>query len=248
MNNSLIILMIIVLVLGYIGYALYIVMRERKTVSPPPPEQTNQQPPEPIVIEKEHTYLISVSALTDGRIIDLVKTGICIGKLVIPRFVIQSIQELAGHPDILPQSLGEHALEIKDRLAKESPLPLEIEEADLPATLKPLDKEVMLAKQENMILVSADHNTTRVARLQGIRVLSIEEIAAGCQPHYVKGQPVKIRIVDRGKEPGQGIGYLADGTSVVVDGAETMIHQIVGAKIDNIYETVAGRMITAQLL
>jgi len=190
--------------------------------------------------------VVDTSAVIDGRIVDIGKTGFILGALVAPRFVLDELQRIADSPDALRRNRGRRGLEMLAALQKDGVTPVEISEANYPELDEVDAKLVALARDTGAAILTNDYNLNRVAELQGIRVLNINELANAVKAVVHPGEEMSVRIIQEGKEPGQGVGYLDDGTMIVVEGGSRFIDHEVPITVTRVLQTVAGRMIFAQ--
>jgi uncharacterized protein YacL len=190
--------------------------------------------------------VVDTSAVIDGRIVDIGKTGFILGSLVAPRFVLDELQRIADSPDALRRNRGRRGLEMLAALQKDSVTPVEISEANYPELDEVDAKLVALARDTGAAILTNDYNLNRVAELQGIRVLNINELANAVTAVVHPGEELSVRIIQEGKEPGQGVGYLEDGTMIVVEGGSRFIDTELPITVTRVLQTVAGRMIFAQ--
>ncbi len=190
--------------------------------------------------------VIDTSAVIDGRIVDIGRTGFILGTLVVPRFVLDELQRIADSPDALRRNRGRRGLEMLTALQKDSVSPVEISEATYAEVDEVDAKLVAFARDHQAAILTNDFNLNRVAELQGIRVLNINELANAVKAVVHPGEEMSVRIIQEGKEPGQGVGYLEDGTMIVVEGGSRHMDQEVGITVTRVLQTVAGRMIFAQ--
>ncbi len=190
--------------------------------------------------------VVDTSAVIDGRIVDIGKTGFILGSLVAPRFVLDELQRIADSPDALRRNRGRRGLEMLAALQKDSVTPVEISEATYPELEEVDAKLVALARDTGAAILTNDYNLNRVAELQGIRVLNINELANAVKAVVHPGEEMNVKIIQEGKEPGQGVGYLDDGTMIVVEGGSRFLERDVPITVTRVLQTVAGRMIFAQ--
>ena len=190
--------------------------------------------------------LVDTSAVIDGRIVDIGKTGFILGSLVAPRFVLDELQRIADSPDALRRNRGRRGLEMLAALQKDSVTPVEISEENYPELDEVDAKLVALARDMGAAILTNDYNLNRVAELQGIRVLNINELANAVKAVVHPGEDMSVRIIQEGKEPGQGVGYLDDGTMIVVEGGAEFMDRDLPVSVTRVLQTVAGRMIFAQ--
>jgi len=176
--------------------------------------------------------VVDTSAIIDGRIAEIVESGFIYGTLVVPKFVLEELQHIADSSDTLRRNRGRRGLEILDE-----PLP-DIPEVDA--------KLVALARARSKAILTNDYNLNRVAELQGIRVLNINSLANAVKPAVLPGEELRVRVIQEGKEAGQGVGFLDDGTMIVVEGGVRYIDKDLDVAVTRVLQTVAGRMIFAQ--
>ena len=191
--------------------------------------------------------LLDTSVIIDGRIADISRTGFISGTMLIPRFVLNELQHIADSSDMLRRNRGRRGLDMLNKLQKESVVPIRIHDIDVEEAQEVDDKLVMLAKELRCPIVTNDFNLNRVAELQGITVLNINELANAVKTILLPGESMKIRIIQEGKELGQGVGYLDDGTMVVVENGRRYISSTIEVVVTKVLQTAAGRMIFARL-
>ncbi len=194
-------------------------------------------------------YVLDTSVVIDGRIADVLETGIIDNKLIMPRFVLAELQAVADSNDRLRRSRGRRGLDILDRLRKNNQIDFEIYERELPEMQDhPVDmKLLMLARHLDGKVVTGDFNLNKVAKLQNVPVINLNEIANSLKPVFLPGELIKIKIVKAGEGPTQGVGYLDDGTMIVVDEGRQEIGNEVGVTVSSMLQTSAGRMVFAKL-
>jgi uncharacterized protein YacL len=191
--------------------------------------------------------LLDTSVIIDGRIADISRTGFIEGEMLVPRFVLNEIQHIADSSDALRRNRGRRGLDMLHRLRTESVTPLRVTDMDVEGAREVDDKLVLLAKQLRCPIVTNDYNLNRVAELQGIRVLNINELANAVKALFLPGESLVARIVQEGKEVGQGVAYLDDGTMVVVEDGESYIAREVEVVVTKVLQTTAGRMLFARI-
>ena len=196
-------------------------------------------------ITREPTLLLDTSVIIDGRIADIAHTGFLLGRLVAPRFVLNELQYIADSADSLRRNRGRRGLEVLDRLQNETDVNIEFIDQDPGDATQVDDKLISLARQSGAIIITNDYNLNRVAKLQGVRILNINELANAVKSVYLPGEEIPLRIIQEGKESGQGVGYLEDGTMVVVENGRRLINQEVLVQVTKILQTNAGRLIFA---
>ncbi|MDI6698414.1 MAG: TRAM domain-containing protein [Candidatus Saccharicenans sp.] len=192
----------------------------------------------------EKTYkLLDTSVIIDGRIAEVCSTGFVEGHLVVPQFVLKELQLVADSPDPLKRQRGRRGLEVLDRLQKISRVKVVISDLDFPDTRDVDSKLIECAKVLKAKIVTNDFNLNKVAKLQGIEVLNINELANALRPVVLPGETMRVFILKEGKEKDQGVAYLDDGTMVVVDNARRMIGQTVDITVTSVLQTTVGKMI-----
>ncbi len=189
--------------------------------------------------------ILDTSVVIDGRIADVVETSIFDGQLVMPKFVIGELQAIADSSDRLRRSRGRRGLDILNRLRNNPNVELEIYDEELPDFAgQPVDmKLVILAKQLGGKLLTNDYNLNKVARLQGVVVINLNDLANALKPIFLPGERIEVQIVKPGEEPRQGIGYLEDGTMVVIESGRDHIGKQVAITVTSVLQTSAGRMV-----
>jgi uncharacterized protein YacL len=205
----------------------------------PPPEQTGLRAGDPRIV-------VDTSAIIDGRIAEIVESGFIYGTLVVPKFVLEELQHIADSSDTLRRNRGRRGLEILNRMQKESTTPVEILDEDVPEIAEVDAKLVALARARSKAILTNDFNLNRVAELQGVRVLNINSLANAVKPAVLPGEELRVRVIQEGKEPGQGVGFLDDGTMIVVEGGIRYIDKDLDVAETRVLQTVAGRMNFAQ--
>jgi uncharacterized protein YacL len=191
--------------------------------------------------------LLDTSVIIDGRVADVSRTGFIEGEMLVPRFVLNELQHIADSPDALRRNRGRRGLDMLHRLQNESVTPVRITDMDIEDVREVDDKLVLLAKQLHCAIITNDYNLNRVAELQGVRVLNINELANAVKALFLPGESLAVKIIQEGKEVGQGVGYLDDGTMVVVEDGEPYIRQEVKVIVTKVLQTAAGRMLFARL-
>jgi len=195
---------------------------------------------------RSELIILDTNAIIDGRIADIIQTGFIQGTLLIPRFVLDELRHIADSHDTLRRNRGRRGLEMLTQLQRGSDIPVQISDIDFEDIPEVDSKLVMLAKTLRCSIVSNDLNLNRVATLQGVKVLSINELANAVKPVILPGEDITLRIVQEGKEAGQGIGFLDDGTMVVIEGGRRYLDTDVNITVTRVLQTTAGRMIFAQ--
>jgi uncharacterized protein YacL len=197
--------------------------------------------------ERVDHRLLDTSVIIDGRIADICDTGFVDGELIVPRFVLNELQFIADSSDSMKRSRGRRGLDVLNRMQKSSAIHIAIVEQDFPKIKGVDSKLVALAQQLNAKLMTNDYNLNKVAELQGVRVLNVNELANAMKPVVLPGEQMAVKIIREGKEQGQGVGYLDDGTMIIVDNAQKMINMNVEVIVTSVLQTTAGRMIFTEL-
>lgn len=196
---------------------------------------------------KEGVVLVDTSAIIDGRIADIFKTGFLDGRLVVPRFVLHEMQALADSADDTKRQRGRRGLELLKSMQKDTAADIRIHEDDLTGS-DPVDlKLVKLSRLMEARICTTDFNLSRMASIQGIEVLNIHDLVNAVKPMVFAGEELEVRLLKEGKDSTQAVGYLEDGTMVVVTDARKLIGQNVKVSITSALQTQAGRMIFAKL-
>jgi uncharacterized protein YacL len=203
--------------------------------------QTTEREP----TERSPGVLLDTSAIIDGRIADIGRLGFLATPVVVPRFVLRELQRIADSADALRRGRGRRGLELLEQLQKNGAVPIRIHDGD--AEGDNVDaKLVQLAQKLHCAIVTTDYNLNRVAAVQGVRVLNVNELANAVKTAVLPGEEMSVHIIQEGKEPGQGVAYLEDGTMVVVDGGRRYVDTDIVVVVTRVFQTAAGRMIFAQ--
>jgi uncharacterized protein YacL len=195
----------------------------------------------------EDLVLVDTSMIIDGRIVDIVKTNFIDAKLVIPRFVLKELQQIADSSDPIKRQRGRRGLEILSSLQKNHETNVIISEEDFPDLNEVDAKLVRLSKVLSAKILTVDYNLNRVADLQGVIVLNINELSLALKPVVFPGEVLEIKLIREGKEQAQAVGYLEDGTMVVVEDGRKLIGSTVKVNVTSSLQTQAGRMIFSRL-
>ncbi|HEX7004414.1 MAG TPA: PIN domain-containing protein [Trueperaceae bacterium] len=191
--------------------------------------------------------IIDTSAIIDGRILEVLDANFLDSPIIIPRFVLLELQRIADSGDPLRRRKGRRGLEMLDRLAQQERVPTEVI-SDEPAQIEAVDEKlVALCLERGADLITTDYNLDRVAALQGIRVLNVNQLANAVKATFLPGERLSLSIVREGREPGQGLAYLEDGTMVVIEEAAELVGRTVDAVVTSSLQTNMGRMIFARL-
>jgi uncharacterized protein YacL len=187
--------------------------------------------------------ILDTSVIIDGRVADICETGFMDGTMVIPQFVLKELQQVADSADSLKRNRGRRGLDILQKIRKMSGIDVNISEVDFP-DVKEVDLKIIeLAKVQSAKIVTNDFNLNKVAQLQGVQVLNINELANALKPVVLPGEFMRVFILKEGKEYNQGVAYLDDGTMVVVDNARKLIGKNVDVTVTSVLQTTAGKMI-----
>ncbi len=193
------------------------------------------------------SVVLDTSVIIDGRIADISRTGFIQGEMLVPRFVLNELQHIADSSDALRRRRGRRGLEMLRRLQDDSVTPVRVADIEVEGVRDVDDKLVLVAKRMRCPIVTNDYNLNRVAQLQGVRVLNINELANAVKALFLPGESLDIEIIQEGKETGQGVGYLDDGTMVVVEDGRPYIGQRVEVMVTKVLQTAAGRMLFARV-
>lgn len=197
------------------------------------------------LISQAPQVLVDTSAIIDGRIADIIKTGFVPGKLLVPRFVLAELQNIADSDDAMRRGRGRRGLEMLNLMRQDPNVELDIIEEN-PEDVKEVDhKLVYLAKKFNTNILTTDYNLNRVATIDTVKVLNVNELANAIRPVVLPGEELVVKVVQPGKEKNQGVGYLADGTMIVVENGDKLMGKEVTTEVTRIFQTVAGKMIFA---
>jgi uncharacterized protein YacL len=231
---------------GYLGAAVF-VLRQHDMIhlfqrNRTPSSQVQVATP---TIVQRPTLLLDTSVIIDGRIVDVAKSGFLLGTLAVPRFVLNELQYIADSADTLRRNRGRRGLEVLDKLQNTPEVTIDFVDQDPGDATQVDDKLISLARQTGAIVVTNDYNLNRVARLQGVQILNINELANAVKSVLLPGEEIPLRIIQEGKESNQGVGYLEDGTMVVVENGRRFINQEVLVQVTKVLQTNAGRLIFA---
>jgi uncharacterized protein YacL len=187
--------------------------------------------------------VLDTSVIIDGRIADICDTGFVEGTFIIPQFILQELQHIADSSDPLKRGRGRRGLDVLNRIQKQSTLEVKIVDQDYPKIQEVDAKLIALAKDTHAKIVTNDFNLNKVAELQGVPVLNINQLFNALKPVVLPGEVMNVKILKEGKEPGQGVAYLDDGTMVIVDNARRYMGKSVDVTVTSVLQTTAGRMI-----
>ena len=191
--------------------------------------------------------ILDTSVIIDGRIADICETGFVEGTLTVPRFVLDELQYIADSGDSMKRSRGRRGLDILNRMQKSGGIHIDVTDQDFPK-IKGVDaKLVAMAQATGGKIITNDFNLNKVAELQGIKILNVNELANALKPVVLPGESMTVKIIKEGKEAGQGVAYLDDGTMIIVDHAQKYLGQVVEVSVTSVLQTTAGRMIFSEL-
>ncbi len=234
----------VTLMLGYLGVSVGMKRKEELLGFLPrfgkdkPTKSTNK----PLYTNK----ILDTSVIIDGRIADICKSGFIEGILIIPGFVLEELRHIADSSDLLKRNRGRRGLDILNKIRKELDVMVQVYEKDFEELSEVDSKLIKLAQTLNAHIITNDYNLNKVAELQGVKVLNINELANAVKPVVLPGEEMTVQIIRDGKESGQGVAYLDDGTMIVVDGGKRFIGQTIGVVVTSVLQTAAGRMIFAK--
>jgi len=195
---------------------------------------------------ESRTILLDTSVIIDGRIADISRTGFLPGTMLIPRFVLTELQYIADSPDSLRRQRGRRGLEVLSTLQKEPSIRVRLSDIDVEGVKDVDEKLVILARQMRCPILTNDYNLNRVAELQGVTVLNINELTNAVKSVLLPGEQMSIRVIQEGKESNQGVGYMDDGTMVVIENGRDHIDEEILVTVTKVLQTAAGRMIFAR--
>jgi uncharacterized protein YacL len=198
------------------------------------------------VPQSEKSKILDTSVIIDGRIADITETGFIEGPLIIPQFILNELQHIADSSDSIKRTRGKRGLEVLHHIQKQATVDVRIMDRDYPAVKEVDSKLIELAKEVHGKIITNDSNLNKVAELQGIEVLNINELANSIKPVVLPGEEINVKILKEGKEMGQGLAYLDDGTMIVVDNGRKQMGKTIDVVVTSVLQTPAGRMIFAR--
>jgi len=223
----------------YLSTVAVLSMKELRVVLPPTDGESDGGTP--------RIKILDTNVIIDGRIADICRTGFIEGPIYVPGFVIDELQHIADSSDSLRRARGRRGLDILNQMQKERHLEVRTYD-DMVDPNEPVDKRlVSLAKSINGVIVTNDFNLNKVAELEGVQVLNVNELANALKPVVLPGEEMRVRIIKEGNQPNQGVGYMDDGTMIVVEGGRDYIDQDVDVLVTSVLQTVAGKMIFASV-
>lgn len=197
-------------------------------------------------VDGEHRVLVDTSAIIDGRIADIAKTGFLPGTLIVPRFVLNELQYVSDSADSMRRQRGRRGMDVLTELQNDDRTSVIISDIDVEGVREVDDRLVVLARQMRCPILTNDYNLNRIAELQGVKVLNINDLANAVKVILLPGESFDIRVIQEGKEYNQGVGYMDDGTMVVVENGQRYLNKEITVIVTKILQTSAGRMIFAK--
>ena len=196
-------------------------------------------------IPNETIGILDTSVIIDGRVSDVCETGFLTGDLIIPQFVLQELQMIADSSESTKRTRGRRGLDILHKMQKQSYITIIIDERDYKNVDEVDQKLISMAKETGYAILTNDYNLNKVAEVHSVRVLNVNQLANALKPIVLPGESMRVHVLREGKEPGQGVAYLDDGTMVVVDNGRRYVGKNVDATVTSVLQTTAGRMIFA---
>jgi len=196
---------------------------------------------------EENLKILDTSVIIDGRIVDVCESGFLEGVFILPQFILQELQHIADSPDPIKRARGRRGLDVLHKIQKMSQITVRIVDEDFPKIKEVDTKLVALARLLNAKVITNDFNLNKIAELQGVSVLNINELANSLKPVVLPGETMKVFILKEGKEYNQGVAYLDDGTMVVIENARRLIGKNTDVTVTSVLQTTAGRMIFSKL-
>ncbi len=190
--------------------------------------------------------VVDTSVIIDGRVADLAATGFLPGSLVVPRFILDELRHIADSPDPLRRNRGRRGLDVLGRLRREGHVPLQVVDDDFPDVADVDTKLILLAKKLSAPILTNDFNLNRLAEVEGVKVLNVNQLANAVKVVILPGEEMEVQIVQEGREADQGVGFLDDGTMVVVEGGRRYLNERLVVVVTRVLQTVAGKLVFAQ--
>ncbi|MFH1772257.1 MAG: PIN domain-containing protein [Candidatus Omnitrophota bacterium] len=197
---------------------------------------------------KEEEIVMDTSSIIDGRIVDIVKSGFMEARFIIPRFILNELHTLADSTDHLKRQKGKRGIEILHALKKEPMVEIEIYDDEVEGVNSVDEKIVKLSYMLNAKILTTDYNLNRIAQLQGVKVLNINDLTNALKPSFIAGERFSIKLIKEGKEHNQAVGYLEDGTMVVVENAKWLIGKVAAIEVTSILQSPSGRIVFTKLV
>jgi len=235
-----------VLIFGYFGVALFVMRRNDIANILGAVTSRRENGTAAGWSQSSRTILLDTSVIIDGRVADIAKTGFLPGTLLIPRFVLNELQYIADSPDSLRRQRGRRGMEVLSELQKAASVVVRISDIDVEGVREVDDKLVILARQMKCPILTNDYNLNRIAELQGVPILNINELANSVKSVVLPGEIMVVNVIQEGKEAGQGVGYMEDGTMVVIENGNKYLNREINVTVTKVLQTAAGRMIFAR--
>lgn len=207
----------------------------------------NRVDPEKQTVDRCKSLIIDTSVIIDGRVAEICETGFLAGKIIVPQFVLQELQYIADSSDQIKRTRGKRGLDVLKQIQANKKMEVVITDRDFPAVKEVDSKLVSLAKELGGKILTNDANLNKIAELHGVCVLNINKLATAMKPVVLPGEVMSITVLKEGKEHGQGVGYLEDGTMVVIDNAREYLGKAVEVSITSVLQTTGGRMIFSKV-
>lgn len=239
-NVSLTLQVVLTLVFCYLGMVVAMRGRDEFNLIIPYVKFSRQN-------QKDDIILLDTSVIIDGRIADVCTTRFIEGRFVVPKFVLRELQQIADSQDPLKRNRGRRGLDILNKIRKNTDVDVKISDEDFPELQEVDAKLVKMAKVLSAKIFTNDFNLNKIAELQGIAVLNVNELANALKPVVLPGELMEVKLIKEGKEYNQGVAYLDDGTMVVVDNGRRMIGQTMKVMVTSVLQTTAGRMVFAKI-
>ncbi|MGB4595670.1 MAG: PIN domain-containing protein [Anaerolineaceae bacterium] len=233
-----------VLLFGYLGIVLFTTKGEELSsfLKGVTQRKTSKSP----ASEPERRILVDTSSIIDGRIADIAKTGFLGGTLVVPRFVLNELQYVSDSSDSLRRARGRRGIDVLSELQSNHSIPVVISDIDVEGVKEVDERLVVLARQMHAPILTNDYNLNRVAEIQGVQILNINDLANAVKVVILPGETFNIQVIQEGKEFNQGVGYMDDGTMVVIENGQRYLNNNIDVTVTKILQTSAGRMIFAK--
>ena len=225
--------------LGVLGYRVATKKRDELEMPILKANQNKSYPGRPKILD--------TSVIIDGRILDLLRTGFIEGKIIIPTFVLDELRHIAESSDALKRNRGRRGLDILNEIQKQLDIPVVIKEFNIKEKIEVDSKLLKMAEKMDAYVVTNDYNLNKVAEVRGVKVLNINELANAVKPMLLPGEEMTVTIIKAGKENGQGVAYLNDGTMIVVEGGAKRIGDTLEVVVTSVLQTSAGRMIFTRI-
>ena len=237
-----------VLLFSYLGIVLFVARQKdlQNIFKPLGKGRGGDKSSEEGGLKDTQRILVDTSAIIDGRIADIARTGFIPGRLLIPRFVLNELQYVSDSADNLRRQRGRRGMEVLSELQKDPAIPVTITDIDVEGVREVDERLIVLARQMSCPILTNDYNLNRVAELQGVSILNINELANAVKAILLPGENLDMKIIQEGKEYGQGVGYMEDGTMVVVENGHKFIGKTIPITVTKVLQTAAGRMIFAK--